>query len=428
MLRCMARAVRGPRERCPARGLRCECKRVGAASQQQVDGAAPSLPRRMVEGGPTELTACVDRRSDVEQQRRGLDAALARRDHQCPRQIRLGGRHELGVTRAAHGRLAVAAQAVADEQVGRARLPRRTELGQHLGDVRPAACDREGVWPAAGACLAQPEVRAALGEHPHEPGGAVAIDGPRYGPVELVPARPRRRAVLEQQRDQLAVLAVEGMRQRVRSRDGRSRLEQEPNAREIARLGRVVQGLAVVGIGAPSEQDAREARLVCDAGGAVERALCAELRMRVRRVRIGARVEQALGRGHERVAARSAEVARVRDVDQRLPAERRQGRPRIDIHRRAHHERRGRERAQDRRVGLEQGVCVVDSIGGRGTHERLGALAPACGLPLGAPDESRASSARRARVRPRAARRRAVARLRRPGSAPARPARRPARP
>ena len=30
---------------------------------------------------------------------------------------------------------------------------------------------------------------------------------------------------------------------------------------------------------------------------------------------------------------------------------------------------------------------MVDSIGGRGTHERLGALAPACGLPLGAPDE-----------------------------------------
>ena len=256
MLRGMARAVRRPRERRPARGLRCECEWIGAASQQQVDGTASSLPRRMVERRSGELAPCVDRRSDVEQQRRRLDAPLARCDHECPRQIRLGRRHDLGVARTAHGRLAVAAQAGADQHVRRPRLPRRTELGQHLGDVRPAACDREGVGPAARASVAPPEVRAALGEHPHEPGGAVAIDGPWHGPVELVPTRPRGRAVLEKQRDQLAVLAVEGMRQRVRSRDGRSRLEQQPNAGEIARLGRVVQRLAVVGIGAPGEQEA----------------------------------------------------------------------------------------------------------------------------------------------------------------------------
>ncbi len=149
----------------------------------------------------------------------------------------------------------------------------------------------------------------------------------------------------------------------------------------------MVQRLAVVGIGAPGEQDARETRLVRDAGGAIERALFAELGMRVRRIRIGARVEQALGRRDERVAARSTEVARVRDVEKRLPAEWGQGRPWIDVHRRSQHECRGGERAHDRRVGLEQGVCVVDPIGGRGTHERLGALAQARRLPLGAPDE-----------------------------------------
>ena len=122
--RCVARAVRGPCERCPARGLGCECKRVGAASQQQVDGAAPSVPRRVVEGGPTELTTCVDRRSDVEQQRRRLDAALACRDHECPRQIAARPpTRARGRAAAAHGRLAVAAQAVADEQVGRGSPP-----------------------------------------------------------------------------------------------------------------------------------------------------------------------------------------------------------------------------------------------------------------------------------------------------------------
>ena len=169
-------------------------------------------------------------------------------------------------------------------------------------------------------------------------------------------------------------------------------------------------------------------RLVGDAGSAVERALSAELRVCVRRVRIGARVEQALGRRDERVAALSAEVTRVRDVEKRLPAEWRQGRPWIDVHRGAHHEGRGRQRAQDRRVGLEQGVCVVDPIGGCGTHERLRALAQARRLTLGAPDEcgplGLAELARDRELRGV----RAGARHRRPGSAPVRPARRPARP
>ena len=96
---------------------------------------------------------------------------------------------------------------------------------------------------AAGAI----EVGAVLGEQADERGPAAAVDRVRDVRV-LVRVGSR----LEQQSDVVEPLVVEGMGQGVRIARARAVLEEQLETGGAGRLRRVVQRLAVVGVGAAS--------------------------------------------------------------------------------------------------------------------------------------------------------------------------------
>ncbi len=134
-------------------------------------------------------------------------------------------------------------------------------------------------------------------------------------------------ARVEQQPHVLRALVVERVGEHDRL-DRRAVLEQRAQALGARRLGRVVDGLAVVGVRARLEQHARELGVVDDAGGAVERGHLAVL-VGERDVRVGAAVEQLARRatatrrrsGRRRAAAPSRAGRRARS--RRRPSRRR---------------------------------------------------------------------------------------------------------
>ena len=164
-------------------------------------------------------------------------------------------------------------------------------------------------------------------------------------------------------------------------------------------LGRVVDGLAVVRVRARREQQRGHARLVRDAGRAVERAERAELRVLPARVRVGAGVEQRPRAGDQPVGALAAEEGGVRDVEQRQPARaRRRGRVAAPASRAsaartrvrlAEHERRVEPLAAEVRVEREQRLGVVAPAVGRLLHEPPRAVLARDRLRLGAAHEPR---------------------------------------
>ena len=351
---------------------------TGSAPRRSSRSTVPPRPCHagLVQRAAAHVSAGVERCADVDEQGGGLDAPVECRDQERLPELGPRGVRQRGLACDPRERcLPVAAQAVAEQPVGLARDRRRAELGEQLGEIRPSARDREGVRGVPRPVVERLEIGTLFGQQAHDARGPVPVDRPRESQVTLVPALALRRPVVEQQRDELDVLAIEGVGERVRAGDGRSCVEQEPDAGEIGRLGSVVQRLVVVRGRAVLEQEPREPRLVRDARRAVERALRPELGILVRAVRVGACVEQALGRRDERVGAGTPEVARVGDVHERQPAQRLERGARIDRDGLAEHERGGRQRAHERRVDLQQRVGVVDPPRRGGAHERLGALA-----------------------------------------------------
>jgi hypothetical protein len=103
-------------------------------------------------------------------------------------------------------------------------------------------------------------------------------------------------------------------------------LEQQAKARVVAALARVVNRLAVVGIGAGSEKEPGQLRFMCDAGGAVERSpdAAGPVRAGGGGVGVSACGEQN-ARGLDQAGgalAVPAEEGRMRDVEQRRPVAR----------------------------------------------------------------------------------------------------------
>ena len=142
----------------------------------------------------------------------------------------------------------------------------------------------------------------------------------------------------------------------------------------VVRLGSVVGRFLVIGIGAALEQQARQLRVVRDAGGAVQRALPLGVRPMIHLVPsgIGARtgVEQRRGGPYEagRAGAIEPQVARETEVGERVPSagpSRDRGVSAVKLEQTAH----GRVVAQDRR---RVDVRARD-LGMRGEN-RLGAV------------------------------------------------------
>ena len=134
---------------------------------------------------------------------------------------------------------------------------------------------------APGLAAGPVEIAAVLREQAQELRSATATDGVRDERA-LVGVRAR----LQQQPHVIEPIVVEGVRQRVRPARLGAVLEQQPEAGRVLGLGRVVERLAVVRTRPGVEQDARQLRIMCDPGRAVERRhpaiLVAESHVRIR--------------------------------------------------------------------------------------------------------------------------------------------------
>ena len=137
------------------------------------------------------------------------------------------------------------------------------------------------------------EVGAVLREQADERWPAAAADRVRDVRV-LVRVGSR----LEQQSDVVEPLVVECMGQGVRVARARAVLEEQLETGGASRLRRVVQGLAVVGVGACLQQHTGELGVVSDPGRAVERGHVAVLVLEGR-VRVGATSRGASGRAQQ---------------------------------------------------------------------------------------------------------------------------------
>ena len=208
----------------------------------------------------------------------------------------------------------------ADQLVDRADLAPRAELGQQLAEVRPAHPPREPVRRALVLLVPRVHVGAGLDQHPQHLRRAPAVDRPQQRRLDLVAG-----LVVEQQPQHRGLLGVEAVRERVGALDARARREQQPQAGVVAGLGRVVDGLVVVRVRARLQQERGHARLVRDAGGAVERAQRAELGVLPARVRVGAGLEQRPRALDQPVRALAAEERGVAGVEQRQPVARAAG-------------------------------------------------------------------------------------------------------
>jgi hypothetical protein len=202
------------------------------------------------------------------------------------------------------------------------------------------------------------EVGAVLGEQADEFRPAAAAHRVRdVGVLVRVGAR------FEEEPDVLEPLVVERVCERVGPVRPRPVREELFEARRARRLRRVVEGLAVVRVGARLEQHAGELGVVRDAGRAVERGhrpvLVDEARVRVR-----AALEQLPGEGRRR-------KARVADVEERRPAAWATRRVRVARPGAAEHEGRpGVVRDLGPRCQHRLGAGALPT--GRGEHERLG--------------------------------------------------------
>ena len=170
----------------------------------------------------------------------------------------------------------------------------------------------------------------------------------------------------------LLAFVVERVCERVRPSRHRAVLEQEAQALGALGLGRVVDGLVVVRVGAVLEQQARRLRVVDDAGGAVERGHRAVL-VRVRRVRVGAPLQQL----PDEAARREHGLAGV--VEGR-PAARAARRVRIAAPA-ASEDERGPRVVGERGQRLEHRLCPPAPSVRRGQHERVGAGLGRCDEP-----------------------------------------------
>ena len=168
---------------------------------------------------------------------------------------------------------------------------------------------------------------------------------------------------LEQQSDVVEPLVVECMGQGVRVARARAVLEEQLETGGASRLRRVVQGLAVVGVGACLQQHTGELGVVSDPGRAVESGHVAVLVLEGR-VRVGATAEELLGE-------RSRRKARVADVEERRPGPRPTRRVRIAVPAAAEDESDPGV-VGELRAGGKHRLRTRPLPPGRRQHERLG--------------------------------------------------------
>jgi hypothetical protein len=200
-----------------------------------------------------------------------------------------------------------------DGLVGRIDRGRGTELGEHpcrlVAAAPPRMLVRGAEWHVATPCLpaGTVEVGSVLREQAHELRASAAADGMRDERALV-----RVGARLEQEPDVLERVLVERVRKCVRPARRGAVLEEQAQAVGLGGLGRVVEGLAVVRVGAGFQEHSGQLGVVRDTGGAVERRHRPVLVLEAR-VRVGAALEQL-------PCQRRRGEAGVADVEERSPA------------------------------------------------------------------------------------------------------------